>query len=80
MLTAAQRIELNRRILSTLTESDQSLRAAVLAERLQLPQRHVVGRLQALKRREMVTYKRNGSAPSAPGLWAVSDQGRQVVS
>ena len=80
MLTATQRIELNHRILSTLTESDQAVRAAVLAERLQLPQRDVVGRLQALKRREMVTYARNGSEPSAPGLWAVSEQGRQMVS
>jgi DNA-binding IclR family transcriptional regulator len=80
MLTATQRTELNHRILSTLTESDQGVRAAALAQRLQLPQRDVVGRLQALKRREMVTYERDGSTPSAPGLWAVSEQGRQMVS
>jgi Mn-dependent DtxR family transcriptional regulator len=79
MLTATQRTELNHRILSTLTEFDRGVKADALAERLQVTQRDVVGRLQALKRREMVTYERNGGAPSAPGLWAVSEQGRRTA-
>ncbi len=80
MLTATQRTELNHRILSTLIESGQSFRAAALAERLHLPHRHVVARLQALKRRGTVTYEHDNSSPSAPGLWAVSEQGREMVS
>lgn len=80
MLTHPQRTELNHRILSILTELGQGVRAAVLADYLQVTPRDVVGRLQALKRREMVTYERNGSVPSAPGLWTVSKRGRQMVS
>lgn len=80
MLTGPQRAELNHRILSTLTQLDQGVKASELAEYLQTAQRDIVGRLQALKRREMVLYERNGSAPSAAGLWAVSEQGRQAAS
>ena len=80
MLTAPQRTELNCRILSTLNELGQGVKASELAEHLQVAQRDVVGRLQALKHREMVTYERDGNAPSAAGLWAVSEQGRQMVS
>jgi len=80
MLTHPQRTALNQRILLTLTQLGQGVKASELAEHLQLAQRDVVGRLQALKRREMVTYERNSYSPSAAGLWAVSDQGRQIAS
>lgn len=80
MLIGTQRTELNYRILSTLIQLGQGVKSSVLAEHLQVAQRDVVGRLQALKRREMVAYERNSRAPSAAGLWTVSKQGRQSVS
>jgi DNA-binding IclR family transcriptional regulator len=79
MLTATQRTELNHRILSILVDSDQDLRAAALAERLQTPRRHVVARLQALKRQGIVTYEHGDGSPSTPGIWALSERGRQMV-
>ena len=66
--------------MSLLTEFGQGVKASELAEHLQVTQRAVVGRLQALKRQEMVVYERNGSAPSAAGVWAVSEQGRQAAN
>lgn len=80
MITATQRTELDHRILLTLSQFGQGVKAAALAECLQTTKRNVVGRLQALKHQEMVVYERNGSTPSAPGLWSVSQQGRQVTN
>jgi predicted ArsR family transcriptional regulator len=80
MLTATQRTEMSHCIVSTLIESGRGFRAAALAERLQLPHRHVVARLQALKRRGIVTYEHGDGSPSTPGIWAISEQGRQIVS
>ena len=80
MLTGTQRTELNYRILTTLNQLGRGVKASSLAEHLQVAQRDVVGRLQALKRQEMVVYERNGSAPSAAGVWAVSEQGRQAAN
>jgi predicted ArsR family transcriptional regulator len=79
MLTATQRTKLNHRILSVLIESSQDVRAAALAERLQFPHRHVVARLQALKRQGIVTYERGDGSPSTPGIWALSERGRRMV-
>ena len=81
MLTGAQRSELDDLILSVLVELRQSVTASELAAHLrQFTQRDVVGRLQALKRRMMVTYERGGESPSAAGVWAVSELGRQVTA
>ena len=88
MLTGAQRSELDDLILSVLVELRQSVTASELAAHLrQFTQRDVVGRLQALKRRGVVTYERGGESPpfgdlrpSAAGVWTVSEQGRQVTA
>jgi len=77
MLTAAQRTELNQRILSALTEFGQGVKSSVLAEHLQVAQRDVVGRLQALKRQRAVTYDGSGGYQSAAGLWTISKQGSE---
>jgi DNA-binding transcriptional ArsR family regulator len=78
---AAQRSELNRRILSTLTRVGRGMKASELSEHLwQFTQRDVVGRLQVLKRQGMVSYARDGESPSAAGVWAVSDRGRQAAN
>jgi predicted DNA-binding transcriptional regulator len=79
VLTGPQRTELNHRILSTLIELDRGVKAFELTAHLQVAQRDVVGRLQVLKHRGMVTYKRNSRAQSAAGLWVISEQGRQMV-
>jgi len=58
MLTGAQRSELSDSILSALVERGRGVKASELAEHLrQFTQRDVVGRLQALRRRGMVTYE-----------------------
>jgi DNA-binding transcriptional ArsR family regulator len=81
MLTGAQRSELSDRILSALVERGRGVKASELAEHLrQFTQRDVVGRLQALRRRGMVTYARSDESPSAAGVWIVSEQGRQVTA
>ena len=79
MLTDTQREELSYRILSTLTELGQGVKASALAEHLQVAQRDMVGRLQALKRRGMVVFVRDATQPYAAGLWSLSEQGRQAI-
>ena len=79
MLTGTQREELSYRILSTMTELGQGVKASALAENLQAAQRDVVGRLQALKRRGMVVFMRDATQPYAAGHWSLSEQGRQAI-
>ena len=81
MLTGAQRLGLSDRILSILVELGQGVSASDLAGHLrEVTQRDVVGRLQALKNRGLVTYARSDESPSAAGTWTVSERGRQAVS
>ena len=80
MLIGVQRAELDNRILSALVELGWGVKASELVDHLRTAQRHVIGRLQALKRRGMVTYERDGASPSAAGIWAVSERGGQVAS
>lgn len=70
---------LDRCILCTLSLNDRDMLAKELAEHLGTRQRIVVGRLQSLKRHRAVAYKREGSAPSAPGLWAITERGRREI-
>jgi hypothetical protein len=57
------------RILSALAEPGWGVKASELAEHLrQYKLRDVVGRLQALKRRGMVTYERGGESSPCGGL------------
>jgi DNA-binding MarR family transcriptional regulator len=79
MLTGTQREELSYRILSILIELDQGVKASALTEHLQVAQRDVVGRLQALKRRGMVVFVRDATEPYAAGHWNISEQGRQAI-
>ena len=51
--------------------------ARELAEQAGALQRQVVGRLQMLKRQGAVAFRRYGSAPSAPGRWTLTQEGRQ---
>jgi DNA-binding MarR family transcriptional regulator len=80
MQTSTERTELSPRILQALIELGRGIKASELAECLQVPLRDVVGRLQALKRRGLVTHERNSEAPGAAGLWAVSEEGQQVAT
>lgn len=80
MPTGTQREELSYRLLSTLTELGQGVKASALAERLQVAQRDVVGRLQALKRRGMVDYERDATQPYAAGHWSISELGHQAIN
>ena len=78
MLTGALRSELDSRILSVLVDLGRGVKASELVAHLrQFTQRDVVGRLQALKNRGLVTYERSDESPSAAGMWVASEQGRQ---
>ena len=80
MLTGALRSELDSRILSVLVDLGRGVKASeVVAHLRQVTQRDVVGRLQALKNRGLVTYARSDESPSAAGTWTASEQGRQVA-
>ena len=75
MPTATERSELDRLILSALNEWGQGVPSSVLARQLDVPQRAVVGRLQALKRRGAVAFDRDETYPGAAGVWSVSEGG-----
>jgi DNA-binding IclR family transcriptional regulator len=79
MPTATQRSELDRLILSALSEWEQGVTSSVLARQLDVPHRVVVGRLQALKRRGSVTFDRDDAYPSAAGVWSASEGGAGSV-
>lgn len=80
MLTRLQRTALDNCILAILAERGQSIRASELSEHLQVAQRDVVGRLQALKHRGMVDYERDATQPYAAGHWSISEQGQQAIN
>lgn len=73
------RAAMDRRILCALLVEGKHMRADELADLVGARLRVVVGRLQSLKREQVVAYKRNGSAPSAPGLWTITELGRQRI-
>jgi predicted ArsR family transcriptional regulator len=68
------RAELDHRILCSLNSNGRKMTARELAGRLDVAPRRIVGRLQALKRQGTVAYTRKGAAPSAPGLWTVTER------
>ena len=79
MTSDPDRVELSHRILCTLAEYDQSVIASDLAHALTVGQRNVVGRLQALKRRGMVSFERDAAQPYGAGYWRITEQGRQAI-
>ena len=66
--------ELDRRILHSLDSNGRKMTARELADCMDTAPRRVVGRLQALRRQGAVAFTRNGSAPSAPGLWMITER------
>jgi predicted ArsR family transcriptional regulator len=79
VMSDLDRMELSHGILCTLAGNNRSMIASELARALAVGQRDVVGRLQALKRRGMVSFERDAAQPYGAGHWRISEQGRQAI-